>query len=582
MRRCQCVIVLALLGWLLSCSSKPTGSAELDASAQDGVLEPGDIESVVSDSVDETLLPDSVAQLPAGKIYYVRPKGGTPQECTGLVNADYPGSGTAQSCALKHLFYLLPPGGKPVLKGGEAVVIAAGSYRMGHGAPGADNCSSDYPWDCHMLPIPSGPSSQQPTRILGEGWNTDCKQPPQLFGVERTDVIVDLRASNNVEISCLEITDHSPCVESHAKSELACNRTTFPYGDWAANGILAADSSNVILKQLNIHGLASVGIRAGRLKDWLLEDVRIAINGWAGWDGDLVEPKGSSNSGTLTFRRVTIEWNGCGETVPGGKPIGCWAQTAGGYGDGLGTADTGGNWIFEDCRVLHNTSDGIDLLYHVNGGNITISGLRSEGNAGNQLKLTGNASVTNSVLVGNCGWFDGKSFTYNVDNCRALGNTLELAMIPGTQITLVNNTLFGQGDVLVDANPREGFSCNGSEMITALNNIFVGGGEFLGGDTVALFYQEGCPGLTLSGDYNVIHQLKLSLYPLGPHDLQQDPLLGTLSGEIYDMIPKSNSPAVDSGKPVGGLVPAVDFRGFLRPFGKGVDRGAYEVGSHNP
>ena len=76
----------------------------------------------------------------------------------------------------------------------------------------------------------------------------------------------------------------------------------------------------------------------------------------------------TANAGTLTFRHWTVEWNGCGETYPGGEPTGCWAQEAGGYGDGVGTGETGGDWIIEDSAFLHNTSDGLDLLYHSLGG----------------------------------------------------------------------------------------------------------------------------------------------------------------------------------------------------------------------
>jgi hypothetical protein len=39
-----------------------------------------------------------------------------------------------------------------------------------------------------------------------------------------------------------------------------------------------------------------------------------------------------------------------------------------------------------------------------------------------------------------------------------------------------------------------------------------------------------------------------------------------------------NSPAIDSG--AGSGAPATDQRGFVRPFGGGVDMGAYEYGSY--
>ncbi len=68
---------------------------------------------------------------------------------------------------------------------------------------------------------------------------------------------------------------------------LACERDTYPYGDWAADGLYAEDAANVTLRHLDIHGLASAGVHAGRLTDWTVEDVRIAGNGWVGWEGDI-------------------------------------------------------------------------------------------------------------------------------------------------------------------------------------------------------------------------------------------------------------------------------------------------------
>jgi len=516
----------------------------------------------------------------SGKTYYVRPGGGTAAQCTGLVNANYPGSGTKQACAFSHPFIALSPTAAPLLKGGDTLLIGTGSYRMGLGAPGGGGCSSAYPWDCVMPPIPSGPSAAAPTRILGEGYASGCKAAPQLFGVERAWRVLDLAGSSNVRLECLEITDHSGCVDGHSGG-LACQRNSYPYGDWAAVGLRARDSSNVVLRHLDIHGLASTGIHAGRLKDWTLEDVSIVGHGMVGFDGDLADGKGSSNSGQLTFRRVTIAYNGCAETYPGRQPAGCWAQSAGGYGDGLGTAATGGDWLFEDCKVLHNTSDGIDLLYHTLGGTITVRRLRAEGNAGNQLKTAGSALIENSVLIGNCAYFQGQPFTHNVDNCRALGNTLSLSYTGGEAVTLVNSTLYGQGDVLVLTGPRDSStSCSGTEQLTAINNIFVGDTEYLAPfEKTGLHYNDGCTGLTFTEDYNMIHNVKGSCPGKGAHDLCQDPLLTKMSGGTFQVLPLAGSPAVDSGKPVGGGVPAVDFFSYKRPVGAGVDRGACELGA---
>ena len=238
------------------------------------------------------------------------------------------------------------------------------------------------------------------------------------------------------------------------------------------------------------------------------------------------------------------------------------------------------------CPFLffHNTSDGLDLLYHELGGSIVIDRMLSEGNAGNQVKVAGPASITNSVLVGNCAFFEGQSFTYDVDPCRALGNTISLALLPGTAVFLVNCTVYGQGDVLVGAGPHDGFSCDGSETVTSLNNIFIGDDEYLApGDRAVLFYQEGCGSLSFDEDYGVIWSTRdnsQATCPVGPHDQCVDPqLAGPLSGTDWGMAPTEGSPAVDHGLGVGGqgLVPAVDFLGNPRPVGAGVDVGAFEL-----
>jgi len=532
--------------------------------------------------------PASSAHAPGAATYYVRPDGGSATQCTGRANAPYPGSGTGRACAWDHPFRAFPPDGTPRIAGGDTLIIATGSYMMGYGARGADACYPEGAFGCTMPPIPSGPDAAHLTRILGAGWDTGCPDPPELWGTERADVIINLTDARNVEVACLEVTDHSGCVESHSGG-LACERDDPPFGPWAATGLYAEDSSDVHLRDLNIHGLASTGIHAGRLSNWTVENVRIAGNGSAGWDGDLWDEYGDSNSGTLTFRHWTVEWNGCGETYPGGQPTGCWGQTAGGYGDGVGTGATGGDWIIEDSAFLHNTSDGLDLLYHELGGRIVINRVRAEGNAGNQVKITGQSTITNSVLVGNCAFFEGKPFTHDVDPCRALGNTLEVVYTGGEHVSIVNSTFYGQGDGLVGGGPREGHNCSGTESLTGRNNVFLGDTDYFDpGDIAFLFYQEGCADLKLDSDYNIAYNTKNIECGINDtyvnsrsHDLCQDPeLSGPFTGNTYGVMPNPGSPAIDTGN--NAVCPSTDYLGNPRPVdgdenGSVVcDRGAYE------
>lgn len=506
--------------------------------------------------------PAAVRQLPS-KIYYVRKDGGTVQQCSGLVNAPYPGNGINQPCAWDHPFRALPPGKTPRITGGDTLIIRAGSYRMGYGAPDTNMCDAAGAFDCLMSPIPSGPDLSHRTRILGSGWDNGCAAPPELWGAERPWFIVNLTDSSNVELACLEITDHSGCVEFHTGG-LACERDFPPYGPWAAYGIYAEDSANVHLHDLNIHGLAAGGVHAGRLADWRVENVRIAGNGSVGWDGDLWDSDGDANSGTLVFRHWTVEWNGCGETYPEQQPTGCWAQSAGGYGDGFATGASGGRWIVEDSLIRYNTSDGLDFLYVSEPGSaIEIRRTLLQGNAGNQIKnFRGPFLLEDSTIVGNCGFFSGKPFTYNVDNCRALGTALAIGLTAEGRATVINNTFTSEGDCLVTAECSG--VCSGSESVLLRNNIFQGQTDFLQPfENTCLAYQETFPSDPFNIDYSLINDVKDDLCP-GSHDL-----CGIAPGLVNIEIDKfnpgllRNSPAIDAGD--NGSCTAADQRGVTRP-----------------
>lgn len=505
-----------------------------------------------------------------GTTWFVSPDGGSLDQCTGLADAPYPGAGTGQPCAWDHPFRALPPGGPPNIAGGDTLIIGSGNYRMGYGAPGAEVCAAEGTWDCYMTPIPSGPDAAHPTRILGAGWDAGSPAPPELWGAERANWILNLTDASNIEVGWLEVTDHSDCVEFHSGS-LPCQRDTPPYGDWAVVGLYAEDSANVHLHDLNIHGLAGRGVLAGRLTDWTVENVRIAANGMAGWDGDIEGD--DSNSGTMLFRHWTVEWNGCGETWPEGQPTGCWAQEAGGYGDGVGTGFTQGHWVIEDSAFLYNTSDGLDLLYTQAGSLVEVRGTRAEGNAGNQLKTSGPASVENSIVVGNCGFFEGKSFTFNVDNCRAVGTALFFNLRRGDRVSVTNCTVASEGDCLLTPECND-LNCDGSESVVLRNNIFVGHTDFLQPfENTCFVYQETFPSDPFDIDYTIVTDTKDTPPCPGLHDL-----CGVSSGVVsasidsFDAHLLADSPAINAGTPTGA--PTDDFSG--RPRDGQPDIGAFE------
>ena len=486
--------------------------------------------------------------------YFVRADGGSTTQCTGTFDAPYPGFGVGQPCAWDHPFRALPPGGSPVINGGDTLVVAAGDYRMGYGAPGDDGCEQAWSWDCHMPPVPSGLDSAHRTRILGQGWSTGCVDAPQLWGAERPWFILNLSGSEHVEVACLEITDRSSCIESHVDGQTRCERNEPPFGPWAPIGVHAEDSTDVVLRDLDVHGLAAIGIHAARLQDWTLEDVRVAGNGWAGWDGDLWDGGGDANTGELVFRRVEVVDNGCAEDPDSGFTIRatCWGQQSGGYGDGFAAGSSGGHWLFEDCVVRHNTSDGVDLLYLEPSASVDVIRLRAEGNAGNQLKVSSDVSIVNSQIVGNCAFFEDLPHFQGAaagDNCRAAGNAVAFNLHPGTAAEISSTTVAGQGDCLLEVACESG-GCDGTEQVLVRNVLFSGATDWYQPWELTCLYwydDQSLPFDPVDFDFNLVWQTKGDPCPGVSSVCEQNPLLVNGDVDFFDGHLMPTSPAVDAG-----------------------------------
>lgn len=385
------------------------------------------------------------AAAPGRNLYYVRSDGGDAAQCTGRADAPYPGRGSGRDCAWNNPSVALPNSGSPRIGGGDTLIIGAGTYRIGNGG--------------YMQPVPSGSPSAR-TRILGKSGTT-----PKLVGIAGTHRVLNLEGSSNVEIGNLEITDDSDCVHRHSNARAACTGAT----PWARVGLYARASRNVWLHDVDIHGMAARGMNAGGLRDWTIERVKLNRNGTAGWDGNVGDD--GSNSGRMILRDVEIGWNGCGERVATGEPWACWAQATGGYGDGLGTTETGGDWLIEDAYVHHNTSDGLDLRYMDgrDGTKVTMRRVYSVANAGNQVKIKGNSLVENSVMVGHCTYFRGKHNMTEKDLCRADGSTLQLVLTGNDIATVRDNTLAGEGAVQIGHSEGDA-----SDRVVIRNNVVVG------------------------------------------------------------------------------------------------------------
>ena len=522
------------------------------------------------------------------RIFYIRPDGGSTEQCNGEADQPYPGQGTGQACAWDHPFRALPPGSPPRIQGGDTLIIHPGSYPMGLDAiPGLnpDACHPDYPWDCVMPPIPSGRDQDHPTRILGAGWDQGCPDPPELWGRERASRILDLSGSLNVTLACLELTDHAACAEDHPDPQFRCERDSSPFGDYAQTGLYAQDAGNIQLMDVDIHGLAIHGILAGRLKDWTATNLSLRGNGWAGWDGDIEDD--DANTGTLTFTGWLVEWNGCVESFPPGEMLGCWAQPAGGYGDGVGTGETGGDWRIMDSIFRYNTSDGLDLLYGSEGIRIEIDRTWFEGNAGNQIKTNRTMTLTNSVVIGNCAFFEGQSFTsmgdFNengtlisaVDHCRATGAALSMVLREDERALMVNNTFTGEGDCLIVPECHPESRCHEAGMIVLRNNLFQGQPDYItAGERVCLFYAVDFDVDPFDSRASAVASVKNNDCPGSAALCMADLGLTSSALDAFDPHLSPDSPLIDAG--LLEACPAIDYWGTPRPQGEGCDIGAHE------
>ncbi len=470
------------------------------------------------------------------KTYYLRTDGGTPRECNGLADKPYPGSGTLQDCAFKRFLDVTGwkngPAGR--LAPGDTLIVDRGEHIVGF-EPGREGCSPFYPYDCTALPIPSGKSPDQKTKILGEQYNQGCLVKSQLFGVERVPQVIDLSGSSNVEIQCLEITDHMGCGEHHPDGQWYCPRGNAPNGPWAQAGLRIVDSENLVLKNLSIHGLANRGVYAGRYKNIFVEDVEIVGNPLAGWDGDLDGQGGNDGvAGTNVFHRFKVQGSGCVETYPAKQLDACYTQgQGGGYGDGF-TIDGGSLNPGEPAKVVldqvdlgFNTSDGFDALYAKGDVSFDVKQSIFHSNVGQQFKVSGDAVINDSIVLGDCSFFGGKPFTlwdenqpgragqacnhngvcdanenshycsddcYSFINCRAMGNAMSFtARKAGQKVQIYGSTIYGQGDDLIITSGDDGV-CNGSEVLQLRNDILIGDHQFGTDDQTAAYYATGATG----------------------------------------------------------------------------------------
>ncbi|MEP6754871.1 MAG: Ig-like domain repeat protein, partial [Chthonomonadales bacterium] len=435
--------------------------------------------------------------------WYVRPGGGTPfvsaattpaGQCDGKHDADYPGSGVNQPCALGNIRYLWTDQTtyyqeKWIISGGDTVIVRKNpnGYNTGldanaNGAP--VNCNGDG-GNCFMPTIPSGTAARH-TRILGENYASCSSDSAKtlLHGTWGAYTVFNTTDSQFVDVACFEVTDAAACASSGAYTN-TCRNGTY---NAAGNGILqSALTASVNYTDLFIHGLGSDGIHgasgAGIVADRV--HIRAMPNAGINMDDNPWQVGNISVAGGFTLKNSITEFSGCVEEYPvvhNYPYIECRDQNTGGYADGFGTASATGDWLFDHDTWRYNFQDGLDLL-HSGLNSLTVTNSTSYGNDGQQFKIGSGLMVVfrNNLTLHNCarigqtiGDEPASAILPGVALCRAAGDGIPIAFDGQGTDLFQNNTYVGYGATSYDLMCTGGWdSCPNTKSVFQ-NNINIG------------------------------------------------------------------------------------------------------------
>lgn len=389
--------------------------------------------------------------------HYVRSDGSDPTHCTGLADAAYPGSGSAQACAYNDVRYLMTTGQftnqSPAAvnastgwtydmsgtTGGDTIKIrdciqystvnpfpatpgSSGPCTFGQQGPGTGDAGISLAGDPNasgLLPPPNGWATQH-TRVEGYNFascsakdaNGRLTQGAKIFGTYAVGEVFPLEGRNDVDVACFDISDQSSCGRIAQVNN--CSTTPGSLSNFAASGIgWSNTSTNDTVTDVMIHGLASLGMGGPTGTGVVMTDLLLLGNAGAGWNAD--HGDGTTGTGTLLVQNFQIIGNGCAEEYPivDAMPYqDCTDDNIGGYGDGFGTSTVPSSpgWTahFDNGIVAYNTQDGLDGLHMGGSGTtLTITRTLSYGNMGNQDKMGNAGLLINNVINGNCSAMSG-------------------------------------------------------------------------------------------------------------------------------------------------------------------------------
>ena len=451
------------------------GNAKFGTSSQAGWVSPGNVITV-------TVVNGGTSN----QTWYVRPAGGTPfvnasttpnGQCDGLHDADYPGTGVNQPCAVGNLTYLWLDQASYakvgwMISGGDTVIVRQKSagYSIGASASnGQPNCPGDTA-DCYMPTIPAGTAARH-TRILGENYascHADTAKTKLLLDYGQYGGI-NLEESQFADVGCFEITDSTACAYGNFTNR--CGSSPHFGGNGVLTSALTAQDN---VSDLFIHGLAAGGFLGAVGTGLVVDHLHLRAMPSAGINMD-DDPWGTGNisvAGGLALTNSLTEFTGCVEEYPvvhNYPYIECRDQSTGGYGDGLGTASTSGDWLFDHDVWRYNFQDGLDLL-HSGMHSLTVTNSQSYGNDGQQYKIGSGQTVVfaNNIALHNCerilqtfGDEPASAIVPGVTACRAAGDGILLSVSALGSDTFQNNTYLGYGSTSYDMFCEDGYdSCN--------------------------------------------------------------------------------------------------------------------------
>jgi hypothetical protein len=544
-----------------------------------------------------------------GETWFVRKDGGTRYsanmhsgQCDGKADAAYPGSGTNRHCAFNDYRFLWDDqsygNSKWVIAGGDTVIIKDGPWRVGFdSARSIKWCNGGQgPYTCTNPPIPAGTPAQH-TRILGEhyascstGNAANHSALTQIFGGFAVLETLNLTGTQNVDVQCLEITEHNGKCIMHGDPAYprACNRDGAALDDYDGSGIWTdSKTAGVTLQDVWIHGHTTSGIQGPIGGTINLSRVNISFNGFAGWNFDDGRSTPNAPGSSINASYVTMIGNGCNEEYPivdAFPAASCYDLSSGGFGDSWSGQDaTLASFTCDHCIQAYNTKDGF-IGPHTLTTHLTITNSESYGNMGQQWKWGATPNSTtifeNNLTVGNCQRMSApmpgapSGFNKHLSlYCRADGDIFSFYSAPNSTVMFANNTIVGYSATMIDLNCQPSKTCGSTHYIFR-NNIMLG---FLNpkynpdnANVPGLYYLSD-PSDTVTAEHNLYYNLRMhnclmtSNVCQDPQLVSQPPRTITSESQLdnFNFHPRKGSPAIGAGIAIDGIT--TDVYGVKRP-----------------